>query len=123
MSFEEIIEQLDEATVLTKGLVLDLYRKFGQAPEAAIACDSAPAAPTSWRERIWTCPKETQLSVTEFGEAANRKRSWAYEQVRDRSAAPVHYDEAGRPYFVAVEVREWLRIRGESAPQQRLNAA
>lgn len=123
MSFETIIDSLDQTTVLTKGLVLDLYRKFGAQPELALGPTPAASAPASWRERIWTCPDETQLSVAEFAEAAHRKRSWAYDQVRNRSAAPVHHDEAGRPYFIAFEVREWLRTRGETIVLEKRNAA
>lgn len=114
MSFEEIVGSLDDTTVLTKGLILDLYRKFGNGSDLAVAPAPAVTGPIGWRERIWTCPPDTQLTVTEFGEAANRKRSWAYEQVRQRTAAPVHHDEAGRPYFVAGEVRDWLRSRGDA---------
>jgi hypothetical protein len=122
MSFEEIIERLDESTVLTKGLVLDLYRNFGAPQEAVPPADRAHGAPESWRERIWTCPDETQLSVTEFGEAAGRRRSWAYDQARRRTTAPVHHDESGRPYYVAHEVRDWLRVRGEAATRSRVRA-
>lgn len=114
MSFEEIVDSLDDATVLTKSLVLDLYRKFGYRPTPPAVSESQSPQPASWRERIWTCPDETQLSVAEFGEAAGRKRSWAYDQVSRRTAAPVHHDEAGRPYYVAHEVRDWLRVRGET---------
>ena len=114
MSFEEIIGSLDDTTVLTRGLVLDLYSKFGAQPSTETQDESPAPTVLDWRERIWVCPAETQVSVSEFAEAANRKRSWGYEQVKNQSAAPVHFDEAGRPYFVAEEVREWLRSRGES---------
>jgi hypothetical protein len=114
MSFEEIVESLDDATVLTKSVVLDLYRKFGCRPVSTAVSEPQGSQPASWRERIWTCPDETQLSVTEFGEAAGRRRSWAYDQASHRTAAPVHHDEAGRPYYVAREVRDWLRVRGET---------
>ena len=119
MSFEEIIGNLDETTILTKGLVLDLYSKFGAQPSTEAEDESPAPTVFGWRERIWTCPAETQLSVAEFGEVANRKRSWAYAQVKDRSAAPVHFDEVGRPYFIAQEVRDWLRSRGDSVVQER----
>lgn len=112
MSFEEIIEGFADGTPLTKGVVLDLYRRFGHQPAPVLAVEVPEPKPTTWRERIWTCPDETQLSVSEFAEAANRKRSWGYEHAADKDTAPVHHDEAGRPYFVAGEVRAWLRIRG-----------
>jgi predicted DNA-binding transcriptional regulator AlpA len=68
-------------------------------------------APTSWRERLWTCPDETRLGVREVAEALGRPRSWCYRHTSKRSGLPLlpcrRLD--GDLVFVASELREWIR--------------
>ena len=69
-----------------------------------------PAA-TSWRERLWTCPPETRLNVSDLAEAMGRPKSWVYQQTSARSI-PTHKLD-GALVFVAREIREWLNQREE----------
>jgi hypothetical protein len=92
-------------------------------------------AETSWRERLWSCPAETRLSVAELAEATGRPTSWIYRRTQDvtdaeRRRADVrgstipqripHRREGGRLVFVVAEIRQYLRdVEDVCVPSRR----
>ena len=89
-----------------------------QGPVAA-----SPVEPT-WRERLWTAPSETRISVRELAEAIGRPRSWVYRRTApngDRSPIP-HRKLDGELTFVIGEIRGWmLEHETEVTPLVRLH--
>lgn len=77
---------------------------------------AAPAAGTTWRERLWTCPADTRLGVREVAEALGRPKSWVYRSASIKRGA--HRLPAarlnGELVFEAGAVRAWLQR--EEAP-------
>jgi predicted DNA-binding transcriptional regulator AlpA len=78
----------------------------------------APQAPTlvresepSWRERIWTAPGETLLTVEEVAEAFGRPKSWVYKLTSQKAIPHSRLD--GVCVFLAGELRAWERERLE----------
>lgn len=71
-------------------------------------------APT-WREKLWTVPPETRLSVPEVAEAIGRPVSWVYRHTSEKSGLPrlPHRKLDGELAFVATDLRQWLRANEE----------
>lgn len=64
--------------------------------------------PSTWRERIWTCPGDTRLMVEEVAEALGRSQDTVYRLTK-REEDPLPCRKlAGRLVFVAKEVRAWV---------------
>jgi hypothetical protein len=66
--------------------------------------------PTSWRERLWTCPPETRLTVVEVAEAVGRPRSWVYRAcaaTRGSGRLPARRLN-GELVVLAGDLRVWL---------------
>jgi predicted DNA-binding transcriptional regulator AlpA len=75
-------------------------------------CEPEP----TWRERLWTAPAETRLGVAELMEALGVSRDWVYghtspKRTRDTAAhlRLPHRKLDGALWFLAGEVREWIR--------------
>ena len=69
----------------------------------------------TWREKLWTCPPETRLGVSEVSDALDRSRNWTY-----RAVSPARARERGRDplpcarldgvlVFTAGAVRRWVQ--------------
>ncbi|HJQ65575.1 MAG TPA: hypothetical protein VJ816_04320 [Gemmatimonadales bacterium] len=71
---------------------------------------SSPSATITWRERLWTCPPETRLGVSDVAEAFGRPRSWVYRAVAEkRGPHRLHARRlGGELVFEAGEVRLWI---------------
>ncbi len=70
-----------------------------------------PTPAATWRERLWTCPPQTRLNVSDLAEAMARPKSWMYRQT-SAGCVPSHKLD-GALVFVAGEVREWLNRQEE----------
>jgi hypothetical protein len=85
------------------------------APEPAGRPVLVPDEPAGWRERLWTVPADTRLSVAEVAEAAGRSRDWCYRATDGKRAAKKGREPLpcsridGMLVFQAGAVREWLR--------------
>jgi hypothetical protein len=115
----------------------DLLRWLGSAPQGttveaaalhrlltdALDADEAPESDSpalvahepGWRERLWTCPPETRLSIHELSEAIGKSTSWLYKRTGPKATGeriPCRR-LAGELEFVAVEIRAWLRDNEE----------
>lgn len=68
------------------------------------------SAPVSWRERIWTVPKETRLGVREVAEAVGRSVDWVYKHTGPGGTGLrlPHRKIDGQLVFVASEIRTWV---------------
>lgn len=79
--------------------------------------DSPPTSGTaaSWRERLWTCPPETRLGITEVCEALGWPKDRVYKHTSARSGRSQlpHRKLDGALVFEAGELREWLREHEE----------
>lgn len=67
--------------------------------------------PTTWRERLWTVPPETRLSLAEAAEALARSKSWIYKRTSARTALariPHSRLAGGKLEFSAGELRNWI---------------
>lgn len=73
----------------------------------AVEVQPAPVE-TSWRERIWTVPDETRLTVDECAEALGKSRAWLYAR-GDELGIPYRVEKSGRRAYVAGEITEWIR--------------
>ena len=67
----------------------------------------------SWRERIWTCPPETRLTVTDVAECLARTKAFVYRHTRNRTIKCRRLD--GELVFRAADVRDFIREREEAA--------
>jgi predicted DNA-binding transcriptional regulator AlpA len=71
--------------------------------------------PATWRERLWTVPSSTRLSVAEVAEAAGRSRDWCYRATDKRRALQKGREPLpcsridGMLVFTAGDVRAWLQ--------------
>lgn len=95
-----------------------IAKQIEQARQAEAAGQgSRPVAlePASWRERLWTCPGETRLSVAQVAEATGLSKHAVYRltspKALEKTDTPPlpHRKLEGRLVFVASEVRDWLR--------------
>lgn len=89
------------------------------------------SAEPTWRERIWTVPDETRLTVDECAEALGRSRAWLYARGQELGI-PYRLEGAGgaqRRVYLAGELRDWVRRRemvvvpGSLARQQYASAS
>lgn len=67
-------------------------------------------AEAGWRERIWTCPPETRLSVAELAEAIGKSASWIYKRTGPKATedrVPCRR-LAGELVFMAADIRAWI---------------
>jgi hypothetical protein len=75
------------------------------------------AVPEPWRVRLWTCPAETRLGVSELCEALGRSKDWLYkrtgEAAQKKGQSIPHRKLQGVLLFRAGEIREWLRENEE----------
>ena len=84
-----------------------------KANEALVAGEGAEEPePWTWRERLWTVPTETRLTVSEVAEALARPKSFIYARTYPQSGDAIPHRRFGRNLrFVAGEIREWIRER------------
>ena len=81
---------------------------------AATIAPPALAEPQPPRERLWTCPPETQLGVRELAETLGRGADWVYRATSAKRAATHGRDPLpcarldGVLVFTAGAVRRWL---------------
>lgn len=81
----------------------------------ALADASAPVvshgAAMTWRERIWTAPPETRMSVRDVAEAFDKSRAWVTSRLNppdgSRTVPIPHRKRDGLITFTAGEVRTW----------------
>jgi hypothetical protein len=82
------------------------------------------AEPTSWRERVHTCPAETVLDIRECAEATGRSVHAVRHLTRSRDrfgspqTNPLPHHRVGtgtgsRLHFTAGDVRDWLARQAE----------
>lgn len=64
----------------------------------------------TWKERIWTCPPQTRLGISELAEAIGKSTSWIYKRT-----GPSATDDkipcrrlSGELVFLADEIRTWI---------------
>lgn len=76
---------------------------------------STPAAnPSCWRERIWTVPEETRLTVEEVAEVFAVSTSWVYKKVSPKTTPECdrlpheHLPGGGGLRFRAGDIRLWI---------------
>ena len=82
--------------------------------KTARATAAAMARRTSdWRERVWTAPADTVMTVDDFCAAVGRTRAFAYRQTRNRTIKFKRLD--GVIVFRCADVREWIKERQEAA--------
>jgi hypothetical protein len=78
--------------------------------------EPAPVPESSWRERIWTCPPETRLGISEIAEALGRSKSWCYKHTgasaEDR--LPVRKLD-GEVVVTAGDLRAWIEAHEDPA--------
>ena len=67
----------------------------------------------SWQQKIWTCPSETRISVTDLAEAVGRSSGWIYKRTQSKAQErlPHRKVNGGGLVFLAGEIREWLKAR------------
>jgi hypothetical protein len=71
--------------------------------------------PSTWRERIWTVPCETRLSLDEVAEAVGQKKQWVYRRTGagSRYTRIPHRKLDGVLIFTAGEIRQWVAAQEE----------
>lgn len=81
--------------------------------------------PSTWRERVWTCPPQTRMTAAEVAEAIgapiSRVYGWTHRtenpellrRRREQGRAIPFRKVDGALVFLAGEVRDWLRERAE----------
>ena len=68
--------------------------------------------PWTWRERLWTVPPETRLTVSEVAEALARPKSFIYARTYPQADDAIPHRRIGRSLrFIAGEIREWIQER------------
>ncbi len=79
--------------------------------DATPAVAPPTAEPTStWRERLWTVPPQTVMTVDDVAEAVWRSRTWVFARTRRDAAVRLpHSKVAGRLVFRAGALRAWLQ--------------
>jgi predicted DNA-binding transcriptional regulator AlpA len=118
-STAELLRWLASAPEGTEVQAAALYRLL----VAALDADEAPephgpallAHEPGWRERLWTCPQETRLSIHELSEAIGKSTSWLYKRTGPKATGeriPCRR-LAGELEFVAGEIRGWLQDNEE----------
>src|SRR5205823_4028933 len=69
----------------------------------ADALKDLPTGSTSWRERVYTCPGPTLLSVGDVAEAVGRTKAFVYRHTRNKTIRCRRLD--GELVFLAGDVR------------------
>lgn len=101
------LQQAPAGTMVSAAAVL---AHLEDPPVAHASPAITPAAPSSWRERLWVVPAETRLGVAELMEAVNRPKSWVHRHTSPKSGVPQLPARKldGTLVFVAGEIRAWL---------------
>ncbi len=111
------LEPLPPETQLPLHYVLPIMRALAEvrlSGTSAVRDDPLPAAPESWRTRLWTAPEEARIGISELCEAVGRPDSWAYKHTMKDAEDPIpHRKLDGRLVFVVGEVRCWLKDHEE----------
>jgi hypothetical protein len=110
----QIVDALPAGAAVT--LPTDAVRAWlEEEPYPAAPVMAVQEEPATWRERLWTVPAGTRLSVAELAEGVNRSKDWVYRAGDRRRAArkgrePLPCSRIdGQLVFEAGAVREWLR--------------
>ncbi|MDB4914774.1 MAG: hypothetical protein JWM95_2418 [Gemmatimonadetes bacterium] len=77
----------------------------------ALASEPEHAVASTWREKLWTCPAETRLTVNDVAEALGWSRSNVYHRLRPDGplgALPHRKQDNNTLVFLAGEVRSWI---------------
>lgn len=70
----------------------------------------------SWRERIWSVPANTLLSVPEIAEALGRSESWTYKRTMPAARDPLPVSKMGSSVVArAGDLRAWIESRTTAA--------
>lgn len=88
--------------------------RLAQAIADLIAASVPQAIPqttvtVSWREKLWTCPPDTRLGVTEVAEALGRSKHSIYQLTKRREIP--HAKFQGAIVFRALDLRKWAASR------------
>ena len=77
---------------------------------AVLAVDLTP----TWRERLWSVPGDTRMTLPEAAEALGKSKSWAYKRTgpKSRERLPCRRLD-GELVFVAGELRRWIQDHEE----------
>lgn len=119
-----ILVNLPPEGTVTVEWVLDRLEQEGgevappgeETPESTETEGEEPS-PWSWRERIWTVPEETRLETHEVLEALGKGRTWLHARMKEEEEEVrfPHRKLDGSLWFVAGEVRDWIRRRERAA--------
>lgn len=108
-----IVDALPEGSAVT--LPANVVRSWLSEEPSPTPAAPALELPSSWRERLWTCPENTTLGVRELTEALGRSPDWVYRAVsakrsaaRDRHPLPCKKLD-GVLTFEAGAIRRWLK--------------
>ncbi|MBA3340449.1 MAG: hypothetical protein H0W30_01220 [Gemmatimonadaceae bacterium] len=108
-----IVGSLPEGAAVT--LPGDALRAWLEAESVAPPAPAViEAEPSTWRERLWTCPPETRLGVHELAEALDRSADFVYRAVDAKWSAKRGRDPLpcsrldGVLVFTAGAIRRWL---------------
>lgn len=85
-----------------------IIAKTARATAAAMARQAS-----DWRERVWTAPAETVMTVDDVCSATGRTRAFVYRHTRNRTIKFKRLD--GAICFRCGDVREWIKERQEAA--------
>lgn len=112
--FRALVDALPDGSAVT--LPVAIARQWlAEEPNEPAPIAAVVDAPSSWRERIWTCPDETRIGVRELCEATGRSSDWVYRAVNtkrsgDRGRDPLPCRKLdGALTFEAGAVRRWLK--------------
>jgi hypothetical protein len=107
---------LEWLSVAPSGVMLSAEQTYQQLRAIADAEEPAAIPPTlpqeaTWREKLWTVPTDTRMTVPDVAEAIGRPLSWVYRHTSVKSAGEQrlpHRKMDGELLFVAGEIRAWL---------------
>ena len=119
-TLEELHRWVDAAPPGTSIPVASLAELLAELEDSNRApAHNSPDAPVeassgSWRERLWICPAETRIGISELCEALSRPRSWVYRRTSVKAEERLPHRKLGGELLFAVgEIRAWLRDHEE----------
>jgi predicted DNA-binding transcriptional regulator AlpA len=106
--FAEWLASLPDGTMLPANGIRSIVARLPRETQAPLR----PVETVTWRERLWSAPSETRVSVRELAEALGKSKHWIYKRTtRAHSVAiplPHRRLENGNLEFVVGEIRAWI---------------